>query len=24
VIPDSKIVVKVAYDLIGQGPFMVR
>ena len=24
VIPDSKIVVKVAYDLLGQGPFMVR
>lgn len=24
VIPDSKIVVKVAYDLLGQGPFMIR
>jgi len=24
VVPDSKIVVKVAYDLLGQGPFMVR
>jgi hypothetical protein len=24
VIPDSKIVVKVTYDLLGQGPFMVR
>lgn len=23
-IPDSKIVVKVAYDLLGQGPFIVR
>jgi protein tyrosine phosphatase len=23
-VPDSKIVVKVAYDLAGQGPFMVR